>query len=120
MSTYVINKNNVITINRGDTVRMPLKIYTSKFMPRKKLEIDQDDIIFFGLMLPHQHFECAFLKKEFYINDFNSEGDLVLSLAPLDTMNLTSGVYYYELKLLKHSDDSITTLIPKTQFNIVD
>ena len=120
MSLYLIKKNNVITINRGDTVRIPIELTIGKFSDKKEVEIGDKDIIFFGLMESRQHFECALFKQEYTINDFDSEGRLILSLDPLDTMQLTSGVYYYELKLLKHSDDSITTLIPKTLFNIVD
>ena len=119
MSMYIIQKNNVITMNRGDTLRLSIPLYKNR-LTKERVEVEDEDIIFFGLMLPHQHFECAFLKKEFDLLNFDSEGNFILSLEPLETMNLTSGVYYYELKLLKHSDDSITTLIPKTQFNIVD
>ena len=121
MSTYIINKNHVIIMNRGDSVNLPISIMVGKFPEsRHKLEIKEGDIIFFGLMFPRQHFECAIIKKEFDKSAFDSEGNFVLTLEPLDTMRLESGTYYYELKLLKASDDSITTLIPKSRFNIVD
>lgn len=121
MSTYIIQKNNVITLNRGDSLSLPIKLYTNNSFPREdKLILEDGDLIFFALMEPNQKFECSVIKKEYDQSDFDSEGNLVLQLDPLDTMGLHSGVYYYELKLLKHSDDSITTLIPKTQFIIVD
>lgn len=119
MSMYVIQKNNVINIVRGDSVNISLPLYSDKFK-REKISLSENDLIFFGLMLPRQHFECAFLKKEFDYTDFDSEGNLILALDPLDTMSLISGVYYYELKLLKDGEDSITTLIPKTKFIIND
>ena len=121
MSMYIIDKNHVITINRGDSVSLPIPILVGKFPElQHKLEIVEGDIIFFGLMFPQQYFECAIIKKEFNKSAFNEDGDFVLELDSLDTINIEPGVYYYELKLLKASDDTITTLIPKSRFNIVD
>lgn len=118
---YVINKNHVITITRGDTISLAISLYEGVFPDtREKLVIDEGDIIFFGLMFPHQHFECAIIKKEFDYKNFDDDGDFVLELEPLDTMKLIPGTYYYELKLLKAEDDSIKTLIPKSKFIITD
>ena len=120
MSTYIIRKNNVITMNRGDSLVKPISIYVGKFPSHEKLTIDSDDIIYFAVMEPNQHFECAVVKQEYSIEDFDDNGDLVLNLDPFQTIGLKSGKYYYEIKLLKASDSSIHTLIPKTAFNILD
>ena len=118
---YIIDKSHVITITRGDTISLPIELYNGVFPDRgDKLVLEDGDIIFFGLMLPRQHFECAILKKEFTNKDFDNDGDFVLSLEPLDTMKLIPSTYYYELKLLKKSDNSIKTLIQKSKFIIVD
>ena len=53
MSTYIINKNHVITMNRGDSVSLPIDILIGKFPESQhKLKIEDNDIIFFGLMFP--------------------------------------------------------------------
>ena len=118
---YIINKNHVITINRGDSVSLAIPLYNGKFPDSEdKLVLDEGDIIFFGLMLPNQKFECAIIKKEFTSVNFDNDGDFVLTLEPIETMKLIPSVYYYELKLLKKEDSSIKTLIQKTKFIITD
>ena len=120
MSLYVINRDNVISINRGDYLERSYKFTTGKFPKEEHLiNIGENDIIFFGLMDPHQHFEHAIIKKEFTKEAFNEDGEFILILDSEDTLDLVPGTYYYSIKWLS-SEGKITTLIPKTKFIIVD
>lgn len=119
MSTYIINKNNVITINRGDYAEFKFKFKVGKFPYDHDLIVNDGDILFFGLMDPGVHFEHALLKKEYTSNFINDEGYFILTLESDDTLELVPGVYYYEIKLLD-INAHITTLIQKTKFIIVD
>lgn len=119
MSRYIIEKDHVITINRGDFLEKKLKLTTGKFPHEKLLEIGEHDIIFFGLMDPHQHFEHSLIKKEFDKTDFDEEGLFVLTLESEETLDLVPGTYYYSLKLL-NEEAEIRTLIQKSKFIIVD
>ena len=116
---YIINKNKVISITRGDYVQIPFRFEKGDFPRRELVEIGDNDIIFFGLMDPNQHFEHALVKKEFSKDDFDSEGNFILTIDTDDTLELMCGTYYYEIKLLTE-DAHITTLVQKTKFIIVD
>lgn len=121
---YVITKNKVITINRGDYASFMINLTIGKFPNEKVYPLKEGDILFFGLMEPNQHFENAFLKKELHYDDYDVEGGMLkLVLNPEDTIELVPGVYFYQIKLLREDSDGeviVDTVIQKTRFNIVD
>lgn len=119
MSRYVIEKNFVISINRGDYLEKEFLFTTGPFLEEVPLIVNEGDVIFFGLMDPHQHFEHALIKKEFGKKDITDEGLFTLILESEDTLDLVPGTYYYSIKLLT-KDSKIKTLIPKSKFIIVD
>lgn len=119
MSRYIIEKNFVITINRGDYLEKEFVFTTGPFLEEKPLVVNEGDIIFFGLMDPNQHFEHALIKKEFGKKDITEDGEFTLILESEETLDLVPGIYYYSIKLLT-SDSKIKTLIPKTKFIILD
>lgn len=119
MSRYVINKDKVITINRGDYFERTFEFLEGAFPEEYPVEVNDDDIIFFGLMDPNQHFENSLIKKEFEGSSVSDDGLFTLIIDSEDTLELVPGVYYYSIKLLTQ-EGRIKTLIPKTKFIIVD
>lgn len=119
MSLYIIEKNKVITMTRGDSAKFSFKFMEGKFPNETPLVINDDDIVFFGLMDPNQYFEHALLKKEFSNKDIDEEGNFIITLEPDDTIELMEGTYFYAIKLLT-SDAQIKTLVQNTKFNIVN
>lgn len=119
MSTYIIDKNKVLSMVRGDSASFPFKFTEGKFPNETPLIVGSNDIIFFGLMDPNQNFEHALLKKEYSSKDFDSDGNFILSLDPDDTIELMEGTYFYSIKLLTE-DANIKTLVQNTRFNIIN
>ena len=124
---YLIKKNNVITLTRGDYFKMPIIITTGSFPFQKEWELTEGDHVFFGLMEPHASFEKAIIKKDITCEDMDSEGNLFLELLPEETMNLCPGVYYYEIKAIykeyTSSEEYIThidTITQRTKFILVE
>ena len=119
---YIIEKDNIITMIRGDSFKHKFKFETGRFPRKKRLVINDDDLIYFGIIYPEDHFQHCILKKEFTKDDLNSEGDFILRLDPEDTTFLYPGHYYYEIKLLHQTseDTYINTLVQKTKFDILD
>jgi hypothetical protein len=115
---------NIITINRGDTYNFDLTIYDDSLDGRYVLQ--DDDVLYFGLMDPHQKFENALVKKRFTKDDCDEAGNLNIEIRPEDTLDLMPGVYYYAIKLhrMKNDEteyiDKVITVINKTKFVIND
>ena len=119
MSLYLIKKNQVITMTRGDSFSFSVELKTGKFPNIERYILEEGDILLFGLMRPNQHFECAFIKKEYGYEG----GTLKVTLQPEDTIDLEPGVYYYQIKML-YKDEAgevhVDTVVQKTKFIIVD
>ena len=124
-----ISNKNIITITRGDTETIPLRVFTDNGERKYSSFPNKNDKIFFALMEPNQIFETAILKKAFWYTDVDKENGLIkIKLDSLDTEFLAEGTYYYTIKILrkdplKEEDDSqgtIETLIDRTKFIIID
>lgn len=120
-----ISDNNIIKINRGDTFAFDFTI-PDKNSPDGRYILKNDDVLYLGLMDPHQPFEVATVKKRYTKEDCDEKGNLVIKFKPEDTLDLLPGVYYYSIKLHKMTDndeeyiDEVTTVINKTKFIICD
>ena len=121
---YLIDKNNNITITRGDYLEFPVKLVTGEFPRQSIWELEDNDVALFGLMLPHQPFEEALLKKTFTKDDEDKDGNLYIKILPEDTLFLKPGLYYYQVKTIyktgNEEETHVDTVVQKTRFIIVD
>jgi len=121
---YLIKKNNIITLTRGDYLEFPLCLTVGEFPDKEIYELEDSDVVFFGLTFPHQPFEKAILKKEYTKDDLDENNNLIIKLLPEDTIRLLPGNYYYSVKILYHDEvdniSKIDTIIDKTKFILVD
>ena len=92
-----------------------------------KLKLHTGDVVYFGLCEPNQKFEHAILKKVFRYDDWRLCNKCCeLEFSTEDTENLLPGNYYYEVKLYRekdpncHNNESVTTVVPKTKFTILE
>lgn len=131
---------NIIVMNRGDsnTIKINLAdslkdigLYPTPYgFAINGVQVDPDattDIlnIYFGLMLPHQQFEDAIIRKKYTLNNCDKCYNLYIQLNPEDTLHLDPGVYYYAIKMrlqgLTDKDPSqVITVMNKTKFVIND
>lgn len=126
MATYIIKKNNVFTMNRGDTATMNFNV---------NVELPEDVIIdklYLGITEPNQYFEDALIKKTFEINKDititteNNIWSFSIQINPEDTVDIIPGTYYYEVKasgIIDQNEERIdfaTTIVQKTKFIIVE
>ena len=133
MGSSVKNLNNVIVLNRGDSFSfdLTLKDETSE---GGRYKLQGNDVVYFGLMDPHQPFETAWVRKRYTVEDLDNPetGNLVINLEPKDTINLIPGTYYYSVKLkMDHFEtdqetgevshvERVITVINKTKFFLND
>ena len=126
MATYIIKKNNVFTMNRGDTATMNFNV---------NLDLPEGAIIdklYLGITEPNQYFEDALIKKTFEINKDititteNNIWSFSIQINPEDTVDIIPGTYYYEVKasgIIDQNEERIdfaTTIVQKTKFIIVE
>ena len=113
---FKIADNDIITLNRGDTVTIPFVINISSKQDIKKFRyaVKSADAIYFGIMLPHQYFEDAIIKKKYTIADMADDGSITILVSSGETAELEPGVYYYEIKM--KSATGVKTLISKKKF----
>jgi len=123
--SYTISENNIIRMNRGDTFSFDFTI-SDENSPDGRYILKNDDVLYLGLMDPHQPFENALVKKRYTKDDCDEMGNLIIKFLPEDTLDLVPGVYYYSIKLHKITDDEedyvdeVVTIINKTKFIICD
>jgi hypothetical protein len=121
----VVSNNNIIMINRGDTFTFDFTIDDGSTDDGRYI-LKDDDALYFGIMDPHQLFENAIVKRRFTKDDCDDAGNLIITIRPEDTIDLCPGVYYYAVKLHRHTDneeeyiDEVITIINKTKFIIND
>lgn len=115
MATYIVRKNHVISMVRGDYINFEVEI------PEELANLE-NNIYYFILMYPNKTLEEAILIKEY--EELNSDNSLSIELWPEDTELLVEGTYYYSIKVdSKETSESPTktfTVIPNTKFFIVN
>lgn len=118
--------SNIITMTRGDSYIFDVTLF-DEWNLTKRYEIQENDSIYFGVMLPHQKFEDAIIKKKYTYDNVKSTGRISIRIAPEDTLNLDPGVYYYAVKIkiisINEDGDSqidVVTVVNKTKFIIND
>lgn len=126
MATYIIKKNNVFTMNRGDTATMNFNVNVE--LPENVIV----DKLYLGITEPNQYFEDALIKKTFEINKDititteNNIWSFSIQINPEDTVDIIPGTYYYEVKASgvidqgEERSDFATTIVQKTKFIIVE
>lgn len=114
--------NNIITMNRGDTFSMPLRINVGTKYAPEFYTLTKEDTIYFALEEYNQPFEFALIRKTFDVNDLVDD-NVVITLSPEDTEFLLPGEYYYEIKLKHTNQDKsevIDTIVPRRKFVIIE
>lgn len=117
----------IIKITRGDSFEFVIdavELQLNRLNP-------ETDIVYFAIMEPNRPFEEALIVKGFTNQDQNNEtGEILIKITPNDTRCLSSGVYYYTVKLQRGGtvdiiDDldeplEVRTLIDRTKFIVFD
>ena len=119
---FTISKNGFISITRGDSFKAPLFINHGTVMCPTRFMIARypDAVLYVGIMEPHQIFEEATIKQIYTSkSEINEYGDVLIKLRPEETEYLLPGKYYYEVKL-DIGDGVLDTIIPKTEFFILN
>lgn len=102
-------KNTTITLTRGDTLKVQVKIFDDQgesYIPKN------DDVIRFAMKKDYEDESPLILKV--IPND-----TLVLTLEPSDTKRLPFGKYVYDIQLTNGSGE-IDTFITKAQLNLTE
>ena len=113
-------ENGIVTLMRGDTFTMPLRINAGSKLSPKYRSLVKGEKLYFGLMEPGQAFEDAVIKKVYdELSQKDEDGNTLLVLRTEDTENLYTGKYYYMVKLRskdKYGNEIVETIIPNTIF----
>jgi hypothetical protein len=128
----MLTNNNIIVMHRGDTYDFDLVIDDID-SPDGIYRLKGNDVVYFGIMDPHQSFEDALVKKRFTAEDIYPNGVLNIVIAPEDTLDLLPGTYYYSVKAhLQHDNfhyktgeflgcvDQVNTVVNKTKLFLCD
>ena len=117
-----ISNNGFITVHRGDTFSVPLflNIGTHSFPVRYILSDHPEDTLYIGVMSFNETFDNASIRKKYDAKStVNEYKDIIVSFSSEDTLSLMPGKYYYEIKL-KHGKENVETVVPRTEFFIVE
>ena len=108
---------NIIRMVRGDTHTFNVTI-EDDIDEEGIYRLTDADTLYLGIMLPHQKFEDAVIRKKFSKGDQDDCGNISVTVEPEDTIDLDPGVYYYAVKLVR--GEIVNTVINKTKFVIFD
>jgi hypothetical protein len=123
---------NIIKLNRGDSYEFTVSAPNKENLAENYILTDSD-VMYFALLHPHQRFEEAFLSRGYDHTDQivdkhgKNTGEILIKLAPNDTVKLAPGIYYYTVKLyqggeINENDGSyynateVRTIIERTKF----
>ena len=118
-----LSNNGFIKLNRGDSFSLALfiNVGTPENPVRYSIQDNPNDTIYFGVMEPNQKFENAVIRQTYNSNSLiNENGDVVITMEPKDTLCLIPGKYYYSIKLVNSNTNSVNTIVPMTEFYIMD
>lgn len=105
---------NDVTIVRGDT--LTLSISEIKMSDGSPYTLKDTDIIYLDVK-KNSIDKTAVFRKSVTAADY-VEGVLPVTVLPEDTVNLSPGDYYFDVRLFM-DDDNIYTIIPMSKFRIV-
>lgn len=122
---FNISYNGIITINRGDSFRLPLMLNYGTKMEPLMYRMTPKSFVYFAVMEPNEPFENALIRKKYTIDDVDEDGNIVIKFRPQDTQCVLPGKYYYQVKLQRFNSDDpedyeVDTVIDKTQFFILE
>ena len=120
-----ISRNNIITVNRGDSINFLFCIIANDDFDI--YELNNKDTLYVGVLEPNCSFEDAIIRKVFTAEDLTEDSQVLITLSPEDTEYLLPGTYYLQIKLKRYTptDDeegeySTETVLGKTKFIILD
>ena len=115
---YRIHKNNIITLIRGDSLKLKIDLTVTNADGDKELwQLEEGDILYFAIMEPNMSFDNAIIKKELTYLDYDN-GDIYVNLEPEITVDLKPGTYYYSIKV--YYDGILDTIISNTKFIVTE
>ena len=117
---FNISNNGIITVNRGDTFTLNVFVNVGTKLFPVQYVLQEGDNLYFALCEPNQPFEDALIRKVFTHTDVDEKGNVVMKFDSEMAEFLLPGTYYYTIKLVKASDESVTTIITKTKFVIIE
>ena len=122
---FNISYDGIITINRGDSFRLPLMLNYGTKMEPLMYRMTPKSFVYFAVMEPNEPFENALIRKKYTIDDVDEDGNIVIKFRPQDTQCVLPGKYYYQVKLQRLNlddpeDYEVDTVIDKTQFFILE
>lgn len=94
----VIDKDNRVTMTRGDSWEVPLFLNKGTALKPMRYNLQDEDSVYLAIMEPNQPFEQAIVKKKFTNKNINRNGDIVVRIEPEDTQCLKPGKYFYQIK----------------------
>lgn len=121
---FVKYSNNIIQMVRGDSGSFTLFINKGSILEPEQyiIQPNVDEVVFY-LTEAQEPFEDAILEKHMTSADLDQDNNIVVNFVPADTLDIESGVYFYEIKLHHTNQDQsvdVNTIIPKKQFIIFD
>lgn len=117
-----------ISINRGDTGIFPVVLNCGTDLYPLQYTLKEHDKLYLAIEKPNEPFENAIVKKVISRQNslFDKDGNVLIKLNSEDTIALMPGLYYYEIKLRKFSQNqfrnfyTIITLNEDNTYQIVD
>lgn len=114
-----ISDNGIITMYRGDTFQVPMRINTGSKLDPIWYEVQPGDTIYFSVCEPNQLFEEALIRKMVTSANQDIDKNIYIYLDPTDTQNVVPGTYYMEAKI-KLTNGKIATIVPRRKFFIFE
>ena len=121
-----ISKNNIITVNRGDSFKFPFMITVGDSINYVVYDLMPGDKLYLAVMEGNQKWEDALIKQTYISDDYDYRSHQVMIRFEIeDTEYLIPGTYYYQIKLYRPKEnvedgfEAVDTVMPRTKFIIL-
>lgn len=111
-----ISPNGIVSISRGDSVRIPLYINDGDILSPVQHALSASDRVYFYVVLPNRPLSESAVMKTYTSADADSDGDVAAFLTSDETARLNRPAYYYTARL--DTGSSVRTFLPRTKLAV--
>ena len=107
--------NYSISMTRGDSESITVKCFTMSGGTRTDAPFEAGDTVTMTIRKDPK----GSIQLQKIVTEFDENGYAVILLQPADTSGLDFGRYVYDIQLTR-SDESVTTIVPISGFNLLE
>lgn len=117
-----VSTNGIVSLIRGDTFELPIELNIGSPLAPQYITLGQDDVVELRVFYANQQWENPIMRKSATSDNVSTDEKSVIFKFNGEMAYFEPGEYYYQVKAFYYVEDilRVVTLVPRTQFNILN